>query len=406
MKKEICKIDEVQDEEAAEVLLTEKEAKKLLFRRRIGAIIHMAFHIGLLVGLYLHFEKNWIYTIAAYVVGYYLFLLLLSLIPNLGEVFYPKYRQTWNGRDFIWIEDPDYSKRYGIFELIKNFIFYALIIVLGVGLLLPLLPQYLLIIVVFATVAFVLLQTLIFPLLKDLLAIISCRRILKVAEKVQTITYRTIILFVVVLVIVMQFVYPLYTKPKMNLVKVLNQKSPYYTQELLEEAEVTYDYSHAATECEINYVGKINANNMLLDTKTYAKLTFDLVDAVWETKSEPNHKILSDITVEKGKPAVFTGTQEIDIKGFEGEGIVTVKLTDVKNGVGSGTLEIRTLNDKKLLYSSNFTIEEEWTLDVMVYTATLKKPMKLSEHLSVYTMDMKIDISKRTFTFYDWSFTI
>ncbi len=405
MKKEICKTDEVQYEEVAEVQLTEKEKKKLLLWKRVGAIVHIFFLVGLLVGLYLHFEKNWVYTIAAYVVGYYSFLLLISLIPNLGEVFYPKYRQTWNGRNFVWIEDPDYSKRYGFFELIKNFVFYALIIVLGVGLLLPFLPQYLLVIVFFAAFAFVLLQTLIFPLLKDLLAIISCRKILKFAEKVQTITYRTIILTAVALVIVLQFVYPLYTKPKMDLVKVLNQKSPYYTQELLEKAEVTYDYSHVATECEINYVGKINANNMILDTKTYAKLTFDLVDAVWETKSNPNHKILSDITVEKGKPAVFTGTREIDIKGFEGEGIVTVKLTDVKNGAGSGTLEIRTSNNKKLLYSSKFTIEEEWTLDVMAYTATLKKPMKLSESLSVYSMDMQIDISKKTFTFFDWNFT-
>lgn len=354
----------------------------------------------------MHFQNNWVYTIGIYVLGYYLLILLVSLIPNLGTIFYPKHRQIWDGRDFVWIEDPEYSKRYGFIELIKNFIFIALGVIIVVALSITLLPQYISTIVILAAVVFVLMQTLIFPLLKDLLAIVSRRRILQVSEKVQTITYRTIIVSAVALIIVLQFAYPPYTKSKMDVVAAFNKKTPYYTQELLKAAEVAYDYSHAATECDVTYVGKMNMNNMFLDIETRAKLTFDPIDVVWELKSTPHHTLLSDITVQKENPAVFTDTQEISIDGFEGEGIVTVKLISVENGIGSGTLEIYTSDNKKLLYSSNFTIEEAPLLNVDVgYRATMEKPLDVG-YWSNASMDISIDISKNIFTFYGWTFAL
>lgn len=402
MDENVCNTDEIQEEP---VQLTEEERVKFLSRHRIGAIIHLIITAGLLCGLYLYFEKDWFYAIGSYVIGYYLLGLLLRLIPNIGKIFYPGYRETWDGHNFIMVEDSSYSKCYGLIALIKEFVFSVVVVVIVAIAALAIFPKYLDILALLVVLVIILLQTLILPVLNDILAICFRRRFLHISEKIESIIYRSIIALAVVTVIVMQFVYPLYTKSKFDVVDALNQRTPYYTQEFLDSAEVTYDYSHAGTVCEVMYVGKININNMIFDTKTYAKFTFDTVNSFWDSNSTPHHTLQSEITVEKGKPAIFEGEREISIDGFEGEGIVTIELTDVQNGVGNGVLQIHTLNNEKLLYSSNFTIEKAYLNADAAYSAVMEKPLDVG-YFSNKTMDIKIDISKHTFEFYEWSFYI
>lgn len=387
------------DEYSEENILDEEEYGEVFRadrrKRRVISVIHLIFTVAAFIGCII-WQDDLLMGAIVYSVGYIILHVIIGKIPNIGY-YKPGYYEVWQGNDCIQIADPNHVEFYGFgsigFEVLIELVIYGAL----AALISAFLPKVLGYAAILGALFVMLFKCVIFPLIRDVVNIASKKNHGLTLEGFGTVVTYLGIGLAVLFIVGCCVIFPFTSSKNLDVNKAVES---YYTkydykENLVEKVDLNGGepkFKFFGARCSYKKEADFDfKNGMIKQGEVSVELEYMLTH--WQAE-----RITSDFTsVIVNSPVSFTSEEEVELADYKAPSIVRFTVNEFDGEKGSGKLSVTEKETKKVVYSSDFTLELSYGLshDKVDLDVILKDPIQF-QYFGFGSLDLAWNFEKDT----------
>ena len=387
------------DEYSEEEILSEEDYfetfQKNNTTRRVISAIHLILTVAAFIGCVI-WRDDLLMGAIVYSIGYIILHAIIGKIPNIGY-YKPGYYEVWNGNDCIHVADENHVEFYGFgsigFEVLIEVVIYGVV----AALLSAFLPKVMGYAAILGVLIVLLLKCLIIPTISDIVNIISKRNHGSIVDDSGSLISYGVIGLVVVFIVGCCVIFPFTSAKNLDVNKAVDSYYTKYDHKInpVEDADLNGGkpkFKFFNARCSYKKEADFDFKNGMIK-KGEVRVELEYMLTHWE--AERITPAFSSVIV--NSPVSFTSEEEVELADYKAPSIVSFTVNKFDGENGSGKLTVTEKETKKVVYSSDFTIEPSYGLshDSILLKVILKDPIRF-EFFGFGSLEMEWHIEEDT----------